>query len=249
MRFVGCSAAYIDRKKLKLDNCHAIELPDAFHFKLKPKSVRRCREEIESNLPNVKRIIWTAWHVLTHPIGELPVDKKFKAKEGEDIRAFGYFKPSLENENAWRAIQSQVEQVGATDLLFKTPVSFSPSSSNINHIVQFMKNAAKQLPEVHFIWQPEGLWQREQCLELVDEMGISLAIDPLVDTKAALPTSDKYVYFKLLGRHGLRDRYSDDDLLELLDICDNFEHVTLVFKTAQPMKDVERFETLASLSF
>ncbi len=247
MRSIGCHAKHIDRKKWRFEQCQSLELSDGFHFRLKAKSVERCRDEIDRLLPDRASTIWTAWHLLTHPFGLLPVDDKLKV--GGDRRGYGHFRPSPENQAVWEAVRAQCDGVGASDLLFVTPTSFTPSADNIDNFKRFVAQIRSERSALGLIWAPEGLWAREQALEVAADTGMTLAIDPLVDKNAPLPAPEEGAYFQLLGRHGLRDRYSDDDLLELIEIAEPYEELTIIFKNAQPMRDIERFLTLESLGF
>ena len=71
-----------------------------------------------------------------------------------------------------------------------------------------------------------------------------LAIDPLVDEREDLP-DDAEAYFQMLGRHGLLDSYSDDDLERILDMAARFDDVTIVFRTCDSLGDARRLLKLS----
>lgn len=71
-----------------------------------------------------------------------------------------------------------------------------------------------------------------------------LAIDPLVDEREPLPDADE-AYFQMLGRHGLLDSYSDDDLENLLDAVSQYDDCTVIFRTNHSLNDAMRTIELA----
>ena len=75
-------------------------------------------------------------------------------------------------------------------------------------------------------------------------LGMILAIDPLVDEREDLPDASE-AYFQMLGRHGLLDSYSDDDLERILDMTARFDDVTIVFRTCDSLGDARRLLKLS----
>ena len=53
------------------------------------------------------------------------------------------------------------------------------------------------------------------------------------------------LYSFFIGRHGLLDSYSDDDLETLLDAAAQYDDCTIIFRTTQSLNDAKRTIQLA----
>jgi len=158
-------------------------------------------------------------------------------------QALGHFVDSQQNRSLWGEVKARAAMLGAKTILLDTPSAFTPSPANKERLTRFALDWAK-LPEgVNLAWFAAGFWEREECAELCEQLGITLALDPLVDPSEALPEHEK-IYFRLLGAHGLRDHYSDDALEMLIDLCEDFEEAVVIFKTEKPIKDALRMKAL-----
>lgn len=166
-------------------------------------------------------------------------------KRGSDKvgQALGHFVDSQQNRSLWGEVKARAAMLDAKIILLDTPAAFTPSPANKDRLRHFASEWSK-LPEgVELAWFAAGFWEREECAELCEELGIIYAVDPLVDPSEPLPDHAK-IYFRLLGAHGLRDHYSDDALEMLIEICEEFEEATVIFKTAKPIKDALRLKAL-----
>jgi hypothetical protein len=120
-----------------------------------------------------------AWHYLTHESGDGAFDRGTRTLDG-DPRAYGHLRETPEVAQAWTAVESCADGLGARRLVLHTPPSFSPGSTSRSRLKSFVRaHAAHQ-----FVWQPSGLWSTAEALAI----GLPLGVEVL---DAALPASGK----------------------------------------------------------
>lgn len=192
-----------------------------------------------ANAASPMRSIWVAWQAFTHRPGDIKKGYGLKLLPGENAANLGHFQKTPENMRVWTRIKEQAVHVGATRILLETSANFTPSALNKRALAEFASDWA-DLPEgMKLIWHPAGFWEREESLEIASAHDIVLAIDPLVDSHEDLPDCAE-TYFQMLGRHGLLDSYSDDDLECLLDAAAQYDDCTIIFRTHRALNDVKR---------
>jgi uncharacterized protein YecE (DUF72 family) len=97
--------------------------------------------------------------------------------------------------------------------------------------------AGNTRPAIRCVWEPRGLWTPREVAPLCRELGLLHAVDPLVEE----PVDREVAYFRLHGLGGFRNRYSDDQLDRLLDICSGYQTVYCIFNNADMLPDAARF--------
>lgn len=199
--------------------------------------------EATAGAENPMRVIWVAWQAFTHRPADIHKGYGAKILDGESPANFGHFQKTSENMRLWSHIKLQAQNVGASRILLETSANFTPSDNNKRALREFTTNWADLSDGVKLIWHPAGFWEREEALRLTNELGMILAIDPLVDEREGLPDCAE-TYFQMLGRHGLMDSYSDDDLEYLLDCAAQFDDCTITFRTRDTLADAKHLISL-----
>ncbi|MFA5624524.1 MAG: hypothetical protein WC966_05650 [Bradymonadales bacterium] len=187
--------------------------------------------------------IWTAWQAFTHRPDEIKRGFGVKLLANESKQRLGHFLESAENKRVWARVQEQALALGANYILLETPPSFTPAPANKERLTHFVNHWADLRDGIKLIWRPSGFWEREESVEITDELGITLAFDPLIDQKERLPSQDT-AYFQMLGRHGLLDSYSDDDLEFILERCHQFDTAFVIFRTRDSLTDCLRLQQI-----
>ena len=240
--YIGCSDFPRDKKAF-YRTATAIEYRVGLFTPPKPSILQAWAADMAA-IKAPTRSVWVAWQAFTHRIGDIRKGAKLKLLPGENAAHLGHFQKTDENMRVWTRIKEQAVNVGASRILLETTAGFTPSTANRNALTDFAKNWAKLPDDMRLVWHPAGFWEREEAAALAADLGIILAIDPLVDEKEALP-DDREAYFQMLGRHGLLDSYSDDDLERILDVASCYEEATIVFRTRDSLGDAERLAKLS----
>ena len=235
--FCGCSDIPHDRHKF-YQIATAIEHRVGLFSPPKARVLKSWAEDA-AQAKNPMRTIWVAWQAFTHRPGDIRKGFGLKLLPGESAANLGHFQNTAENKRVWERIKEQAANVGASRILLETSANFTPSDAN-KHAMTVFANEWAEVPEnMRLIWHPAGFWERDEAAQIAHDLGIILAIDPLVDDRENLP-DDPEIYFQMLGRHGLLDSYSDDDLACILNAAAHYDDVTVVFRTRDSLGDAKR---------
>ncbi len=244
--FIGCSDLPQDRKSF-YRKANAIEYRVGLFTPPKARVLKDwAANMVNGRSPEAVRSVWVAWQAFTHRPGDIHKGGTLKLLPGESASNLGHFMHTAENVRVWTHIKEQAVNVGASRILLETTSAFTPSTQNKEALSQFVKEWAEMPDNMRLIWHPAGFWTREEAAELCADLGMILAIDPLVDENEGLP-DDTEAYFQMLGRHGLMDSYSDDDLERILDAASVYEEATIVFRTRDSLSDAERLRKMSKV--
>ena len=212
------------REALGADGAAVVELAETFHQRLRPATLARWR----ADLPDTLRLVLRAASDVTHP--------------RQRSATTGHFRETDEVEAAWVATVDAARAAQAKAVVFRTPASFSPTKAHREALQRFSARAAADLPGVSLVWEPVGLWEDEEASELAAEAGLVLAVDP----QRTPPPPGEVAYCRLAGPLGVRGRYDDLDLLEVLrDVADR-PCAYLVFDHPAALRDARRLAALAA---
>ena len=161
--------------------------------------------------------------VFTCPIDSAVVIARFKGEEAEA---------------AWARSEQDAKRLDAVMMVLRTPASFRPTAANRAALIEF----AQKHQERPIAWWAEGLWadQHEMMAEVCAEAGLVPVVDPLaLDDDEPLPP-ESLIYWRLLGRRGGSQRFSDHDLDTLTDLAMERRGI-IIFGGAHMAGDATRF--------
>ena len=144
-----------------------------------------------------------------------------------------------------------VKTLSAACVVFRSPESFSPSASNRDQLKLFFGELATQetigCPRV---WVPGGLWDVRTAVKLAEELGVTCAIDPLVQEPGAtddpydgLEASSLYVRVEGAGRAGMIRNERLEDLAALIESYEDLP-LTVAFSSPERWQDARNFVKL-----
>ncbi len=226
---VGTCGFPVSMKKL-FSSVDAVETQKTFYTPVDSKTLQRWR----SAAPDTLEFTVKALQVITHPSSS-PTYKRFKGDIG-NRENFGFFRDTDEVKRAMELTVESARILKAKIIVFQTPASFKPTDENIRNAIRFFKEWSG---EFDFVLEVRGSWTEEYVKKLIEEAGISHAVDPFKFSYVG----GKIAYFRLHGRgKGYRYEYTDEDFEELEKMIPHDKPVYVMFNNTNMYKDVLRFK-------
>ncbi len=179
-----------------------------------------------------------AWQVITH-FGTSSTYRRLRRPFGDTERAeAGGFRVNDTTMAAWTTTLEAQRALRATAILFQCPASFKPTDENVRAMREFC-SAIERPPRVRLLWEPRGPWPDELVLGLCRELGLLHAVDPFIRPSL----TPELLYWRLHGNKSHYARYSDEELLQIIDWipADPAVDTYVLFNNIPRTKDVKRF--------
>jgi uncharacterized protein YecE (DUF72 family) len=163
----------------------------------------------------------------------------------------GDFRNSAHGRAALVAFREAVTTLTASQVLFRSPPLFAPSSANREQLKRFFGEiATEETVGAPRVWLPDGLWEPRTAVSFANELGVTCALDPLVHDPGA--PEEVYedleapaLYFRIggLGRAGL---IRSEKLEDLAGLVEHYESIrlTIAFASAERWQDARNFKKL-----
>jgi uncharacterized protein YecE (DUF72 family) len=149
--------------------------------------------------------------------------------------------------SAFDALAAAVTELGASCVVFRSAEDFSPSAANRDQLARFF---GEHPLEIERVWVPGGLWGVRTAAKLASELGVTLAVDPLVLDPSA--PEERYedldvpaLYFRIenAGRKGLVRNEKLEDLAALIEHYEDLP-LTVAFASPERWQDARNFKKL-----
>lgn len=144
-----------------------------------------------------------------------------------------------------------VKLIDAACVVFRSPDAFSPSAANRDQLKKFFGELATQdAIGTERVWVPGGLWEPRVAVKFANELGVTCALDPLVQEPGA--TDDPYsdleassLYFRIegVGRAGMIRNERLEDLAALVESYEDLR-LTIAFNSPERWHDARNFVKL-----
>ncbi|MBK8261419.1 MAG: hypothetical protein IPK80_08765 [Nannocystis sp.] len=118
-------------------------------------------------------IIPYVWHLVSHGPSDGLRGMATRTLPGEP-RRYGLLQDTPEVREAWTITKLCAEALGATDLILRTPASFTPSKAHRDRLHAFVE--ARAAESFGLIWEAEGLWEPPETLAIARELDIATVI-------------------------------------------------------------------------
>jgi uncharacterized protein YecE (DUF72 family) len=218
-----------------------VEVQQTFYQPPLLKTLGRWR----SRVPKEFEFTLKAWQLITHESSS-PTYRRLREKLSEQQkRETGGFRLSKTVMDAWHRTLECAQILDARVVLFQCPASFTPTEENKSNLRAFFREICKASGEVkglRFAWEPRGAWRFQEVRKLCQELNLVHAVDPFVSEAATKGPG----YLRLHGRGGYRYRYTDQDLVQLLEIARRYRPCYVLFNNTSMLEDARRFAKLAS---
>lgn len=137
----------------------------------------------------------------------------------------GDFRDSAPGREALASVVDAGKKLEAASVIFRSPPAFAPSAANRERLTYFFSEiATAEAVGATRVWIPDGLWNAQTSTKLAEELGVTVAIDPLVREPGAPPeiyfdleVTSLYLRVEGLGRSGPLRAERLDDLAALLE--------------------------------
>jgi len=164
----------------------------------------------------------------------------------------GDFRASEPGRATIAALLEAIEKVGARSVIFRSPESFSPSAANRDVLRAFFGEVVSaELIGVERVWLPGGLWEVRSAAKLANELGVTLAFDPLVREPGEPPEIHEGLEVSGLylrpegGRAGMIRNERLEDLAALIESYEDLP-VTVSFASPERWNDARNLKKLLS---
>lgn len=222
----------------------AVEIQKTFYQPPSLKTLERWRSQV----PESFEFTLKAWQVITHQAGS-PTYRRMREKLSErEWREVGAFRLSAPVMSAWRRTRDCALALDARLILFQCPARFGPTQENKANLKSFFREVRRgscdrEVDEKFiYLWEPRGEWEPEEVGELCAELGLVHVVDPFHQ----MSVTGGLGYFRLHGRSGYRYRFSDADLVQLLEMSRARAPCYILFNNISMLEDGRRFLRLVS---
>lgn len=170
----------------------------------------------------------------------------------EQLWQAGGFRDTEVVREAVQTIVEACEVVRAAAVIFRSPPDFVPSAQNRATLRTFFETIApaERFGDTVRIWEPLGLWETLPSARLAEELGVTLACDPLSNNPLDRPEElltelpGERAYFRITGLGRGTQRYDDYALEPLLDAVHAYRRTWVVFSHAHKYPDAIRCHRL-----
>ncbi len=135
---------------------------------------------------------------------------------------------SPELQAAWEKTMEQARALAARALVIETPTELSPNATNRALMVELAKLAqASKLP---LIWQAQGMWSKSETRDFAESHGMIFALDPFLWQQEELSFTSGDACFILSERIGMRRKFDQYDLEELVGWSQSYNRVFVLLR-------------------
>ena len=226
---VGCCGFCLKQKEY-FSKFRLLEVQKTFYKPPRVETAERWRLQAPEGFTFTVK----AWQLITHPPNS-PTYRKAGINLPVSSDRFGYFRPTRDVMEAWKATARIALILQARVVVFQTPASFAPTEENVENVYRFFGDVERY--GFAFGWEPRGKWPAPLVRKIDEELELIDVVDPF----KRLPETKGVAYFRLHGRDGYRYRYTDEDLRHLLSLCSEFDEVYCLFNNVYMAEDAIRF--------
>lgn len=164
----------------------------------------------------------------------------------------GHFRDTAAVRQATEVVATAARELSAEVVLFRTPASFTPSTTNRQAMQRYFSETAPagKFGDAVVAWEPQGLWELEDAVSVAEELGLVCACDPLAldPTRPEWTPADALprgaAYFRVTGLGRPRRALDETTLESLLLQAEEFDRCWLVFATLDKNADARNCQRL-----
>ncbi|MEL6180162.1 MAG: DUF72 domain-containing protein [Myxococcota bacterium] len=226
--FIGCNRL-VGRRPAYFNKLSALEVQATSNAQVTGKRLGQWRTESRKGFAFSMKAICG----LTHPVTDL--EHLPETLRGFALDDFGLLRDTPAVRAAWQETLDLAAQLSPKVIVLQTPLEFSPGSTSVERLTWFARELAPMAGKIRVAWQPHGLWELPGAVELSRSLDLVPIFDPFVDDP--IPHGHGTAYFALYQRRGLRSRFDDFDMEELLDHCASYQRAMIIFRGTDCYRD------------
>ncbi len=214
----------------------AAEIQQTFYRPVSVATAKRWRDRAPD------RFVFTmkASQFITHE--EIsPTYRRSGLREKPPPGRYGSFRDTPEVRAGWEATAAVARVLGAPAIVFQCPESFAPSPENVRNLYRFFESIDTTAARV---WEPRGPWASHLIDKVCSDLGLIHAVDPFAAEPATAGTSYFRLHGKPPGSETYSSTYTDNDLVRLLALCQEFDDAYAMFNNVAMHADAVRFRAL-----
>lgn len=219
-----------------------IELQETFYALPREEIAKRWR----SQAPPDFEFTVKAFQAITHPPSSPTWRRSGIKVSSRDLDKYGFFRVTEETLKAWEKTLAVCKALNTKVCVFQTPPSFGYSPENAENVEKFFTTIDRS--GLAMGWEPRGTWHEHtsELKRLLSRLDLTHVVDPLRREPVHVAG---FTYFRLHGLGGgevnYRYKYTDDDLLKLLEIVKRYANtleVYVLFNNVHMFDDALRFK-------
>ncbi len=227
--YIGCCGFPVKRSTYYA-YLSVVEIQQTFYSPPKVETARRWRDEAPPDF----HFAIKAWQLITHPASS-PTYRRLRRPLPGPRETYGFFRPTDEVWAAWETTRDVARALEARWIIFQCPARFRPTDENIANLRTFFSRIEREHWKIG--WEPRGDWPEDLVRALCEELDLLHVVDPFKNRTVTAGVA----YFRLHGRTGYRYRFTDEDLHQLAEWCDDFASVWVMFNNVSMWDDARRF--------
>jgi len=242
---IGCAGLPQGLKRQRhFEQLGLLETTDTFFSLPRPSILRRWRRDASETRPQGAAFSLVALGGITDPQGAVRAPEPATESAAADTRA-GHFQDTPLVRSTTDTVAAAAAALEAEVVLFRSPVDFTPTRANRDAMQHYFEEigTAEVFGGAARAWEPQGIWDPAEAVELCGELGLVYALDPLsqdpttpdLDPVDLLPPG--VAYFRVTGLGGPRRALDAYALESLLAQMSRFERCWLVFATLDKRRD------------
>ncbi|MFB6350177.1 MAG: hypothetical protein ABEN55_19380, partial [Bradymonadaceae bacterium] len=159
--------------------------------------------------------------------------------EGDVPEAPEDFPPAVRQ--AWDVTLERADALAARALMIPTGPNFTPGESHRQFLRAFVDILGEQT-DAALIWEPSGLWTRDQRVEFADKLGIAPVYDPFIAEREEHEFTHGDVAFTITERAGRRRQYDTFDFKSLIGWTQNYDRVFALLRGRHKWKHAQKMK-------
>lgn len=226
--FIGCNQI-TGKRHVYFQRLSALEVHETFDDRITARRLSQWR----TSSPKGFTFSMRAHKALTHPYGP---EEALPGFLGEQPRAkVGLLQDSEAVRLAWAETLRLEEALSPRVILLETPMALTPSTENRARVEWFARELAPQA-KAAVAWKPHGLWDLEETIPWVRDLGLVPVFDPTAE-ELKLPPARGTGYFVLHDHRGTRSNWTEFDMEALLESLQPYQRAFLFFRGGNRYRD------------
>lgn len=190
-------------------------------------AARALAAHVRSVHPNAVLVPYV-WHLVSHAESDGLREAGTRTLPGE-ARRFGHLQDTPEVRSAWEVSLRCAKEMGASEVILRTPPSFTPGAVNQARLAAFAE--ARAAEGIQVVWEVDGLWEPATTLALARKHNLQTLVSAYEGTGRPVAQSYERRWLRVDGA-GATERLRGalaESLVFALANADALDDTTILF--------------------